>query len=139
MNPKDRLYNNKLYKIIETKFDIVGQCYEMKIRCFWMFYYSRRQSSQYSIVYRDMNISISLETPLVVKQTKANDQNICKTLLNNWWSIFDYAIERKNINWISYTEGGRHEYKPMEKTDIMNFLELEDEEFEKIHKQSPYS
>lgn len=139
MRPIEIMRNGYLFRRIQVKFDPVGQRYKMCTRKFWIDLYSRRANSQYGISYQDLNIFISCETPIVKTVAKFGEASVVKKLEDNWTDIFDYAISKAEIGWITYSESDKSGYELCEKEEAIKILDITPQEFEKIRRLSPYS
>lgn len=139
MRPIETMRGGYLFRRIEVKFDPVGQRYKMTLKKFWIDFYSRRINNQYGISYRILNIFISCETPIIATADKLGAPVIIKRLEDNWIDIFDYAINKSEVNWITCSESDKYSYDLCDKEEAVRILDIELDEFEKIHQSSPYS
>lgn len=135
----DMIKGGYLYRRIEVKYDVVGLRYKMCVRRFWIDFYTRRTNSPYVVCYKDLNIFISTETPLVKKAISLGQNSVISKLESGWEDVFDYAIDKAETSWITYSESDKYMYDPAEKDGAIFLLDVTSEEFEKIRKLSPYS
>jgi hypothetical protein len=99
-------------------------------------YYSRRTERQYSIVKNEISIFISNETPII--KTSAPNL-IINNLHKNWKDVFDYAINKSEPSWITYTIGIEIEEPFADIDTTRNRLDLTQDEFKVLALFSPYS
>ena len=134
-----QLRNGYLLRRVEVKFDAIGQRYRMKVRKYWIDFYSRKSFNQFSVAYKEVNVFISFETPIVKLNSKLSLDSVIRKLEDFWYDVYDYAVTKAAPDWIIYSESDKFSYEAGEKQDAIDLLGVTNDEFELITQLSPYS
>lgn len=128
--------------LMQVEFDLIAQCYVMRVYELKTFYYSRRSSNQYDISHQEICINISPNTPHILSMInqEASTEDVKNAIKLNWQEYFAYANNKNNENWIRIGKTRKLEGKEkLTEEQVKDYLSIQtDDEWEKITKYSPY-
>lgn len=135
----DIMENGYLFRRLNVKFDAIGNRFKITVRKFWIEYYTRKANNRYGIVYKDMSIFITFNTPLVIEAKKNGNDAVVGQLSKYWIDIFDYAMGKSEPKWITYSESEKYSCEGCEKEEVLIALDITSDEFDCLNQRSPYS